>query len=308
MLNPPLRHTLMLTDPAVLFENVSHAFGAQQVLQGVSLRIEQGEIVGLIGPNGAGKSTLLRSMVGIIRPDHGTVQVCGTDAVRNALEARRHIGYAPSETALYHQMTSEQLLAFAIAFHPSADHALGLSLLDKLGVPHAKRLGALSHGMKRKIMLVQAIACGGPVIVLDEPTEALDPEARRMVESELRSQAAAGRAVLFSSHDLTSVERLCHRAAFLRRGTIVRAGGAAELAAETGRLLHLEFRVPMDRDQLPVHAAWRWQGQATRWSLHHNDPVEKVLAVIAELPINGIRDGGGSLEEVFDALYGGDAA
>ena len=296
----------MTQEPAVLFDDVSHAFGDQQVLQGVSLRIEQGEIVGLIGPNGAGKSTLLRSMVGIIRPDQGSVRVCGTDAVRDSLAARRHVGYAPSETALYHQMTSEQLLAFAIAFHPHADHALGLSLLDTLGVPRTKRLGKLSHGMKRKIVLAQAIASGGPVIVLDEPTEALDPEARRMVEAELRKQAGAGRSVLFSSHDLTSVERLCHRAAFLRQGVIVRSGAADELAAEAGKLLHLEFRSPLNREQLPQRGDWRWQGQATRWSLQHNDAVESVLAVIAELPIDGIRDGGGSLEEVFDALYGGD--
>ena len=295
----------MHAEPAVLFDQVSHAFGTHNVLQGVSLTIERGEIVGLIGPNGAGKSTLLRTMVGIIRPDQGKVRICGADAVRDSLAARRQIGYAPSETALYHQMTSEELLAFAIAFHPQADLQVGLTLLEALGVPHDKRLGKLSHGMKRKIVLAQAIASGGPVIVLDEPTEALDPEARRMVEAQLRKEAEGGRAVLFSSHDLTSVERLCHRAAFLRRGKIVRSGAAAELAAETGQLLHLEFRTPLQREQLPAGSDWIWQGQATRWSLQHKDAVEEVLAVISKLPVAGIRDGGGSLEEVFDALYGG---
>ncbi len=295
----------MHADPAVLFDQVSHAFGAQKVLQGVSFSIGRGEIVGLIGPNGAGKSTLLRSMVGIVCPDQGRIEVCGQDAVADPLTARRQIGYAPSETALYHQMTSEELLAFAIAFHPHADQAAGLTLLEGLGVPRDKRVGQLSHGMKRKIVLAQAIACGGPVIVLDEPTEALDPEARRMVEMHLRQEAEDGRAVLFSSHDLTSVERLCHRAAFLRQGKIVRSGAAAELAAETGRLLHLEFRTPLQREQLPAGSDWIWQGQSTRWSLQHHNPVEEVLAVISKLPIAGIRDGSGSLEEVFDALYGG---
>ena len=128
----------MHAEPAVLFDQVSHAFGTHNVLQGVSLTIGRGEIVGLIGPNGAGKSTLLRSMVGIIRPDQGKVRVCGTDAVRDSLAARRQIGYAPSETALYHQMTSEELLAFAIAFYPQADLQVGLTLLEALGVPHDK--------------------------------------------------------------------------------------------------------------------------------------------------------------------------
>ena len=294
----------MDAEPAVFFDQVSHAYGSQQVLRGVSLKIERGEIVGLIGPNGAGKSTLLRSLVGILRPDAGSVRVCGIDAVRDSLAARQQIGYAPSETALYHQMTSEELLGFAIAFHPEASLAVGLALLEELGVPRDRRVGKLSHGMKRKIVLAQAVASGGPVIVLDEPTEALDPEARRLVESHLRQEADGGRAVLFSSHDLTSVERLCHRAAFLCRGEIVRSGEAAELAAETGRLLHLELRSPLQREQLPTRAGWSWQGQAARWTLQHNDAVEEVLAVIAGLPIAGIRDGGGSLEEVFDALYG----
>ena len=294
----------MHAEPAVLFDQVSHAYGPQQVLRGVSLKIERGEIVGLIGPNGAGKSTLLRSLVGILRPDHGSVRVCGIDAVRDSLAARRQIGYAPSETALYHQMTSEELLGFAIAFHPESSLAVGLELLEELGVPRDKRVGKLSHGMKRKIVFAQAVASGGPVIVLDEPTEALDPEARRLVESHLREEADGGRAVLFSSHDLTSVERLCHRAAFLCRGEIVRSGAAAELATETGRLLHLELRSPLQREQLPTRTGWSWQGQATRWTLQHNDAVEEVLAVIAGLPVAGIRDGDGSLEEVFDALYG----
>ncbi|MDG2207854.1 MAG: ABC transporter ATP-binding protein [Pirellulales bacterium] len=297
----------MTAHPAVHFDQISHAFGAQSVLRNVSLRIEPGEIVGLIGPNGAGKSTLLRSLIGIIRPDRGRAYVCGTDAARDSLAARRQIGYAPSETALYHQMSSESLLKFAIAFHPHPAADVGLELLEALGVPRHKRVSQLSHGMKRKIVFAQAVASGGPVIVLDEPTEALDPEARRLVEAQLRDEADRGRTVLFSSHDLTSVERLCHRAAFLRRGEIVRSGAAAELAAETGRLLHLELRTAVNEEQLPQQPGWQWQGHAERWTLQHRDPLEKVLAHIAELPLAGIRDAAGSLEEVFDTLYGEDA-
>ena len=131
--------------------------------------------------------------------------------------------------------------------------------------------------------------------------------ARRLVEAQLRDEADRGRTVLFSSHDLTSVERLCHRAAFLRRGEIVRSGAAAELAAETGRLLHLELRTAVNEEQLPQQPGWQWQGHAERWTLQHRDPLEEVLARISELPLAGIRDAAGSLEEVFDTLYGEDA-
>jgi ABC-2 type transport system ATP-binding protein len=120
----------------------------------------------------------------------------------------------------------------------------------------------------------------------------------------LREEADAGRTVLFSSHDLTSVERLCHRAAFLRRGRIVREGSGAELAAEAGRVLHLQLREPLPIDALPVWAGWNWRGQGKRWTLSYHGYTEEILPALKDLPIAGIRDVHGSLEEVFDALYG----
>jgi ABC-2 type transport system ATP-binding protein len=294
----------MNSTPALTYEQVFHQFGTTTVLNGVSLAAAEGEILGLVGPNGAGKSTLLRCLVGLVRPDAGQVVVRGIDAVQDPLAARRLIGYAPSETALYNRMSAAELLHFAIAFHDSADLDQGLKLLDLLEVPRARRVGNLSHGMKRKIMVAQAIASGAPVLVLDEPMEALDPEARRLVESLLQGAADGGRTVLFSSHNLTSVERLCHRAAFLRRGKIVREGRGEELAAEAGRVLHLQLREPRPAGALPVWTGWHWRGQGKRWTLSYHGPTEKVLPSLQDLPISGIRDDCGSLEEVFDALYG----
>ena len=293
---------------ALSFAQVSRKFGPTTALDGVSLAAAEGEILGLVGPNGAGKSTLLRCLVGLVRPDAGQIVVRGVDAVQDPLAARRLIGYAPSETALYHRMSAAELLRFAIAFHDSADLDQGLRLLDSLEVPRARRVGNLSHGMKRKIMVAQALASGAPVLVLDEPMEALDPEARRLVESLLRGAADAGRMVLFSSHDLMSVERLCHRAAFLRRGRIVRVGRGDALAAEAGRVLHLQLREPRLAAALPTRAGWRWRGQGQRWTLSYHDQPEQVLPALGGLPISGIRDECGSLEEVFDALYGDDPA
>ncbi|MFV2070393.1 MAG: hypothetical protein ACC645_25795, partial [Pirellulales bacterium] len=126
------------------------------------------------------------------------------------------------------------------------------------------------------------------------------------VESLLRRAGNPGHTVLFSSHDLMSVERLCHRAAFLRQGRIVREGRGDDLAAEAGRVLHLQLREPRSASALPVGSGWRWRGQGTRWTLSYHGPPEKVLPALKELPISSIRDDCGSLEEVFDALYGED--
>jgi ABC-2 type transport system ATP-binding protein len=241
--------------------------------------------------------------VGVVRPNSGSITVQGVDAIADNLEARRRIGYAPSETALYHRMTARGLLNFALAFHPDADTAQGRAMLERFEVPPHRRVRHLSHGMKRKVLLAQAIASGAPLLVLDEPMEALDPEARRYVEQLLRQAAADGRSVLFSSHDLVSTQRLCDHIGFLRQGEIIRYGAAAELAAEAGRVLHLVLRESRTRTALPDGPNRTWTGSGTRWTLVYEGDAETVLGELSSLPIAGIRDGTASLEEVFDALY-----
>jgi len=267
------------------------------------MQLDRGQMLGLIGPNGAGKSTLLRCLVGIVKPDDGTITVDGIDAIADSLKARRRIGYAPSETALYHRMTAMDLLRFALAFHDTADLDRGRALLDLFTVPPGRRVRHLSHGMKRKILLAQVLASGAPLLVLDEPMEALDPEARRYVIDLLRQAAAQGCAVLLSSHDLASTEQLCDRIVFLHEGTVLRQGAAPELLAEAGRMLTLVLRQPFEQVDLPSRDGWVWSGGPLRWTLVCEGPMEDTLAILSTLPILSIRDGSESLEEIFASLY-----
>lgn len=283
--------------------NLRKSYGATPVLQGVSLEVRAGEIVGLVGPNGAGKTTLLKCIVGVAHADGGTIGVADVDARADSLAARRLIGYSPSETALYHRFRAADLLRFSIGFHPQSDLSKGLTLLDELGVPRRRRVGALSHGMKRKILLAQAIACGAPLLVLDEPMEAFDPAARRIAIELLQDAASNGRAILCSSHDLMSTEQLCNRVVFLHGGCVLREGPTGTLLAEAGRLVHLTLRVPIHATDLPQHNGWDWSGSGTNWKLVHNDALEDVLVAIAPLPVASIRTGDGSLDEVFATLY-----
>ncbi len=279
------------------------SYGNTPVLRGVSLQVKPGEIVGLAGPNGAGKTTLFKCIVGVVHADSGTINVGRVDAITHSLKVRQLIGYAPSETALYHQLRASELLDFAIGFHPQADRALGQSLLDELGVPRHRRVRALSHGMKRKILLAQAIASGAPLLIMDEPMEAFDPAARGVAISLLREASAAGRAVLCSSHDLTSTERLCDRVVFLHDGSVLRQGPTGALLAEAGRLVHMTLRIPVDEVSLPARDGWSWSGSDRNWTLVHEGSPEDVLTAIADLPIASVRIGEGSLDEIFAALY-----
>ena len=283
-------------------------FGEKIALGGVSLDVAKGEVFGFVGPNGAGKSTLLKSVLGVIRPDSGGIELgegdSKIDGVANPVLAQRMIGYSPGETSLYQHQRAAAFLKFAISFHPDSDLQLGLELLEEFGLPPQQKIKGFSHGMKRKLLLAQAMASNAPVLMLDEPMEGLDPDARRKVEGMLVKQARAGRTVFYSSHDLSSVERICDRVAFLRGGLILETGGVAEILERASHFLHLTLKQVMEHDQLPVAEGVQWQGSGTRWRMSFTSTLQEAMELLPGLPIAGIRDGAGRLEDVFESLYG----
>ena len=283
--------------------SLSKAYRSTPVLRGVDLDVAAGTIHGFIGPNGAGKSTLLKCLVGVVHPDEGEITIDGLDARSQALSVRRRVGYAPAETTLYHRMKSSELLDFSIRYHPSPDHERARSLMEDFGVPGNRRVGALSHGMKRKLLLAQAIACNAPLMILDEPMEALDPEARRMVEDLLKAEVDRGRTIFLSSHDLFSTQRLCSRVTFLHHGKVLRDGPVDELLADLSGQLNIQFREEMTSDRLPSGPAFRWTGSGSHWKVEFSCPLEELMAQLSSLPIAGLRDDRANLEELFDRLY-----
>ena len=283
--------------------DLTKSYRSTPVLRGVDLDVAPGTIHGFVGPNGAGKSTLLKCLVGVVHPDGGEITIDGIDARRKTLDVRRRVGYAPAETTLYHRMKSGELLDFAIRYHPSPDHARAKSLIERLGVPASRRVGALSHGMKRKLLLVQAIACNAPLMILDEPMEALDPEARRIVEDLLRAEVDRGRTIFLSSHDLFSTQRMCTRVTFLHHGQVLRDGPVDELLADLSGQLNVQFRKEMELHQLPAGSAFEWSGSGCQWRVRFSCPLEELMSALSTFPIAGLRDDRGNLEELFDQLY-----
>jgi len=262
--------------------DIHKSYAAQPVLRGVSLTVEPGEVFGFVGPNGAGKTTFLKCLLGLARIDSGTIRIGDIDAVADPLAARRLCAYAPSETAMYDSMTVRGMLDFALSFYERADIPRANAMLKSFGLPPKRKVRALSHGMKRKLLLTQALCSGTPVILLDEPMEGLDPDARHELEKILLAEAATGKTIFFSSHDLASVERVCRRVAFLRSGKLLECDTIANILQRAGHTVDLALREPLDAGSLPKSSNISWTGSGTDWSLHYH----------------------GKLEEVFDALYG----
>lgn len=211
--------------------DLRHSYGERVALAGVELTVDAGEIVGLVGRNGAGKTTTMRSIMGILRPDAGTLTWDG----RPIGEAERlRFGYMPEERGLYAQMrVLEQVVYFARLHGLTAAQAQAnaRAWLEQLGLSERvdERLIALSHGNQQRVQLAVALVHEPEMLVLDEPFAGLDPEAVESLSDVLRARAAAGAAVLFSSHQLELVERVCRRVVILDAGRVLVAGTLREL-------------------------------------------------------------------------------
>ena len=232
-------------DRLVEIDRLTKRFGPVTAVDGVSFSVARGEVVALLGPNGAGKSTAMKLLAGYLEPTSGTARVCGFDVSASPIEARRRIGYLAEGAPLYDDMTPARLLDFVGRIRgldggarrrAAAEAAARLRLESVLDRP----IGALSKGFRRRVALAQALLADPDVLVLDEPTDGLDPNQKREVRALLR-EAGERKAVLVSTHVLEEVEAVCSRAVTITAGRIVADAPPAELAARAGGRLEDAF-------------------------------------------------------------------
>ena len=220
----------------VIVREMWKRYGAVEAVRGVEFAAEPGEIFGLLGPNGAGKTTTLECLTGLREPDRGTLEVCGLDARRRPQEIKQRIGVALQTTALQDQITPREALRMFGSFyreHTSPDALLErFALCDKADA----RFDTLSGGQRQRLALALAFVNRPEVVVLDEPTTGLDPQARRELHDEIAGMKRDGCTVLLSTHNLEEAERLCDRIVIIDRGQIVATGAPRELIAQAGTL------------------------------------------------------------------------
>ncbi len=191
-------------------------FKSGQVLSGLDFRVDQGEVVGLIGRNGAGKTTLLRLIMGILRPQSGRVDIFGMDPARNPVEVKRRIGYVAEDQLLPGSLVALELFAIYDDLFPNWDFKLAQTLVDRFGLPLRRKVNDMSKGQARSLALVLAVAARPELLILDEPAGGLDPAMRRdFLSTAIEHAAGEGSTIVFSSHQMTDVERLASRVALL---------------------------------------------------------------------------------------------
>jgi ABC-2 type transport system ATP-binding protein len=197
--------------------------GEIKALTSIDLEIKEGELFGFLGPNGAGKSTTIRTLLGFLHPTSGSASVLGLDVVKDSVEIRRRVGYLPSGFAVYDYMSGREYLDHmrALSGRPSLLRHRVMEALELSDAILKRPVRDYSRGMRQKIGVVQALETDPELLILDEPSEGLDPLMQRSLQELLLERVAAGRTVFFSSHLISEVERICNRVAIVRGGKLV---------------------------------------------------------------------------------------
>ena len=296
---------------AVRTESLTKYFGPVVALEALDLSVAPGEVYGFLGPNGAGKTTTIRILLDLVRASSGRALVDGLDCRRASVEVRRRIGYLPAEMPLYREMTGAGYLDFLAALESRPlDRSYRQKLLARFDVSDIdlrRRLDHLSHGMKRKFGIIQALMGRRSLLILDEPTSGLDPlmiEAFAETVHELKTE---GRTTIFlSSHVLSEVERLCDRVGIIRRGRLVRETSIADLRRDTPRRLRVFF----DGSAPPIPSALAEavrRSDARHWELEWPGPLGGALDALQGLPVSDIEIEPFKLEDYVLKIYSGSA-
>jgi ABC-2 type transport system ATP-binding protein len=298
---------------AIDVEDLSKRFGTLQAVNHVSMQIEQGHITGFLGPNGSGKTTSLRMLCGLLTPDSGHGKVLGLDFPREAAAIKRQTGYMTQRFSLYEDLTIEENLMFIGRVYGLDRVAARVDAqLEKLGLDHRRKqlAGQLSGGWKQRLALAAAVMHEPKLLLLDEPTAGVDPQARRDFWDEIHRLADEGMTVLVSTHYMDEAER-CHEIAYIFNGELIARGTGEEVIAQSG-LVTFEADGPR-ADRLghelagkPGVAMVAPFGQALHVSGTDRAALEKAIAPLRRDPYRWVEVPP-SLEDVFIHLMG-DAA
>jgi ABC-2 type transport system ATP-binding protein len=290
-----------MTDFIIETSQLTRSFKGQPALRGLDLRVPAGSIFGFLGRNGAGKTTTIKALMGLLRPDGGTARVFGTpvmDADRS-VEIRRRIGFVAEDKELYPYMTVEGIIRFTRPFFPKWRDDLEQRYLKMFDLPPKKKIPDLSKGMRSKLMLLLAISRGAELLILDEPTDGLDPAATEDVLRELVAIAASsGTTMFFSSHQLAEVELIADHIGIIDQGKMIVAGSLDDMKIQYQRL-QVVFA-----NSVELPARWadgvesvRQEGRVVSILASHN--VEAIVEQARALPGTAVERFPVTLKEIF---------
>jgi len=290
-------------------DRLTKQFGDILAVNGISLSVQKGEVLGFLGPNGAGKSTTMKMITGFLKPDAGLVKVAGIDMLADPVEAKKRIGYLPEGAPAYADMTPRTFLGFIgeVRGYDSGERVRRIGrAAERTGLDGVmdQQIETLSKGYKLRVGLAQAILHDPAILILDEPTDGLDPNQKHHVRS-LISEMAPEKAIIVSTHILEEVEAVCSRAVVIDRGRVVADGTAEELQRRLPYHNAISIRLPSGRLEdlksalAGVAAVDRVDVVAQANGVAHVRAIPKDHGVIATDVAGAIRDRSIAVDEMF---------
>lgn len=283
--------------------HLTKMYGKARGIEDVSFHVEEGEIFGFIGPNGAGKSTTIRTLLSLIYPTSGNAKIFGKDIIEFAPEIKKEIGYLPSEIFYYDNMKVIDLLKYSASFYKKDCNKRIKELAEILNLDVTKKIDDLSLGNKKKVGIVQGLLHEPKLIILDEPTSGLDPLMQQRFFELLEEENKKGATILFSSHILSEVQRLCDRVAIIKEGKIVTVEKISTLKENNYKKFKIETKAELSRDYFNIAGVNKLEIEDKTVSFLFKGDLNQVIEKVSSIEIANLWVDEPDLEEIFIHYY-----
>lgn len=284
-------------------KNLTKMYGNARGITNVSFAVEEGEIFGFIGPNGAGKSTTIRTLLSLIYPTSGSATIFGKDAVKYAPEIKKEIGYLPSEVFYYDNMKVKDLLKYSASFYKKDCSKRMHELAEIMNLDLNKKIDDLSFGNKKKVGIVQGLLHEPKLIILDEPTSGLDPLMQQKFFELLKEENKKGTTILFSSHILSEVQRLCDRVAIIKEGQLIALEKISTLQENNYKKIKLETKEFLAANFFNLPGVSKIEIRDHIVSFLFRGNINMMMKKLAELELTNLLIEEPDLEEIFMHYY-----
>lgn len=284
-------------------KNLTKNYGKARGITDVSFNVEEGEIFGFIGPNGAGKSTTIRTLLALIYPTSGSATIFGKDCIRFAPEIKKEIGYLPSEVFYYDKMKVIDLLKYSCSFYKKDCSKRIHELAELMNLDLNRKIDDLSLGNKKKVGIVQGLLHEPKLIILDEPTSGLDPLMQQKFFDLLVEENKKGTTILFSSHILSEVQRLCNRVAIIKEGRIVKVDKISTLKENNYKKFKIETMSKLAKDYFDITGVSDLEVRDNIVSFLFRGNINSIMKKISGIEIINLWVEEPNLEEIFMHYY-----
>ena len=288
---------------AIETKNLTKSYGKERGIIDVNLNVNEGEIFGFIGPNGAGKSTTIRTLLSLIYKDSGEANIFGMDCVKDRTKILAEVGYLPSEVFYYDNMKAIDLLKYSASFYKKDCSERIKELSNALELDLNKKIEDMSLGNKKKVGIIQGLLHSPQLIILDEPTSGLDPLMQKTFFELIQAENKRGATVLFSSHILSEVQKICDRVAIIKEGKIIQTQKISELQQNTYKKVSFILKKGSSLGEFKMDGATNIDVQQDSVSFVYRGDCNLLLSQIGSYSLLNVDISEPSLEEIFMHYY-----